>query len=91
MNKLIVLSLMALILTASVKAAENAKDSIELLVWKYNWNTTEAPATTSTTPTKPPRDIWDIWYADVTRLRHEVEKNKALVHQLGSFGKRKSK
>jgi len=84
MNKLIVLLLMALILAASIKAAENAKDSIELeMVWKHDENTTKAPVTTLPKPTKPPHDIWDIWYADVTRLRQEVEENKELLHQIG--------
>jgi len=84
MNKLIVLLLMALILAASIKAAENAKDSIELeMVWKHDGNTTKAPVTTLPKPTKPPHDIWDIWYADVTRLRENVEENEKLLHLLG--------
>merc|ERR1712136_463843 len=67
-------------------AAENAKDSIELeMVWKHDGNTTVAPVTTPLPPktTKPPHDIWDIWYADVTRLRAKVEENEKLLHLLG--------
>merc|ERR1712136_457117 len=67
-------------------AAENAKDSIELeMVWKHDGNTTVAPVTTPLPPktTKPPHDIWDIWYADVTRLRAKVKENEKLLHLLG--------
>jgi len=84
--KLILLLLMAFILAASIKAAENAKDSIELeMVWKHDGYTTVAPVTTPLPPktTKPPHDIWDIWYADVTRLRAKVEENEKLLHLLG--------
>merc|ERR1712135_101241 len=55
------------------------------MVWKHDGNTTVAPVTTPLPPktTKPPHDIWDIWYADVTRLRAKVEENEKLLHLLG--------
>jgi len=81
MNKLIVLTLRALILVACVIAvsADYSKDSMEFeMAWKYNWNTT---TTTMGNVTTPPPDIWDTWYEDVTRMRALVDENHALVKE----------